>query len=45
MDGVLRLAGNNQFLIKKASEAKTDIAFKLYNLVTEEEIKLMKWLE
>ena len=41
----LRLAGNDQFVIKKASGAKTDSAFKRYNLVTEEEMKGMKWLE
>ena len=41
----LRLAGNDHFLIKKASGAKTDSAFKRYNLVTEEEMKGMKWLE
>ena len=41
----LRLAGNNHFLIKKASSAKTDSAFKRYNLVTEEEMKGVKWLE
>ena len=41
----LRLAGNDHFIIKKASGAKTDSAFKRYNLVTEEEMKGMKWLE
>ena len=41
----LRLAGNDHFLIKKASGAKTDSVFKRYNLVTEEEMKGMKWLE
>ena len=41
----LRLAGNDQFVIKQASGAKTDSAFKRYNLVTEEEMKGMKWLE
>ena len=41
----LRLAGNDHFVIKKASGAKTDSAFKRYNLVTEEEMKGMKWLE
>jgi len=37
--------GNDHFVIKKASGAKTDSAFKRYNLVTEEEMKGMKWLE
>ena len=41
----LRLAGNDHFIIKKASGAKTDSAFKRYNLVTEEEMKGVKWLE
>ena len=41
----LRLAGNDQFIIKQASGHKTDSAFKRYNLVTEEEMKGMKWLE
>ena len=40
----LRLAGNDHFVIKKASGHKTDSAFKRYNLVTEEEMKGMKWL-
>ena len=40
-----RLAGNDHFVIKEASGAKTDSAFKRYNLVTEEEMKGMKWLE
>jgi integrase len=41
----LRLAGNDQFTIKEASGHKTDIAFQRYNLVTEEEMKAMKWLD
>ena len=41
----LRLAGNDHFAIKKASGHKTDCAFQRYNLVTEEEMKGMKWLE
>ena len=41
----LRLAGNDHFVIKQVSGAKTDSAFKRYNLVTEEEMKGMKWLE
>jgi integrase len=40
-----RLAGNDHFVIKQASGAKTDSAFKRYNLATEEEMKGMKWLE
>ena len=41
----LRLAGNDHFKIKKASGHKTDIAFQRYNLVTEEEMLGMKWLD
>jgi integrase len=41
----LRLAGNDHFAIKKISGHKTDSAFQRYNLVTEEEMKGMKWLE
>ena len=41
----LRLAGNDHFVIKRASGHKTDCAFKRYNLVTEEEMKGMKWLD
>ena len=41
----LRLAGNDHFVIKQASGAKTDSAFRRYNLVTEEEMKSMKWLD
>ena len=41
----LRLAGNDHFVIKQASGHKTDSAFQRYNLVTEEEMKGMKWLE
>ena len=41
----LRLAGNDHFTIKGSSGHKTDITFKCYNLVTEEEIKGMKWLD
>ena len=40
----LSLAGNDHFLIKKASGHKTDSVFQRYNLVTEKEIKNMKWL-
>ena len=41
----LRLAGNDQFMIKKASGHKTDIAFQRYNFVSEEEMKSIKWLD
>ena len=41
----MRLAGNDHFVIKQASGAKTDSAFQRYNLVTEQEMKGMKWLE
>ena len=41
----LRLAGNDHFRIKKVSRHKTDIAFHRYNLVTEEEMLGMKWLD
>ena len=41
----LRLAGNDHFAIKKISGHKTDSAFQRYNLVTEAEMKGMKWLE
>ena len=41
----LRLAGNDHYSIKKVSGHKTDIAFQRYNLVTEEEILSMKWLD
>ena len=30
-------------MIKQASGHKTDVAFRRYNLVTEEEMKSMKW--
>jgi len=39
----LRLAGNDQYLIKQASGHKTDVAFRRYNLVTEDEMRSMKW--
>ena len=41
----LRLAGNDHFTIKEASGHKTDISFQRYNLVTEKEMKAMKWLD
>ena len=41
----LRLAGNDHNKIKQASGHKTDSAFQRYNLVTEEEMKGMQWLE
>ena len=37
--------GNDHFTIKEASGHKTEIAFQCYNLVTEEEMKGMKWLD
>ena len=41
----MRLAGNDHFVIKQASGAKTDSVFQRYNLVTEEEMKSIKWLD
>ena len=41
----MRLAGNDHFVIKQASGAKTDSAFQRYNLVTEQEMKSIKWLD
>ena len=41
----LRLAGNDQFKIKKMSGHKTDSAFQRYNFVSEEEMKGIKWLD
>ena len=41
----MRLAGIDYFIIKQASGAKTDSAFQRYNLVTEEEMKSIKWLD
>ena len=41
----MRLAGNNHFVIKQASGAKTDSVSQRYNLVTEEEMKSIKWLD
>ena len=41
----LRLAGNDHFSIKKVSGHKTDIAFQKYNLVNEEEMLGIKWLD
>ena len=41
----LRFAGNDHYNIKKVSGNKTDIGFQRYNLVTEEEILGMKWLD
>ena len=40
----MRLAGNDHFVIKQASGAKTDSAFQRYNLVSEQEMKNFKWL-
>ena len=41
----MRLAGNDHYVIKQASWAKTDGVFQRYNLVTEQEIKNIKWLD
>ena len=41
----MRLAGNDHFVIKQASGVKTNSAFQRYNLVTEEEMKSIKWLD
>ena len=41
----IRLAGNDHFVINQASGAKTDSVFQRYNLVTEEEMKSIKWLD
>ena len=41
----MRLAGNDHFVIKQASGAKTDSAFQRYNLVTEQEMKSIKSLD
>ena len=41
----LRLAGNDHFVIKQASGHKTDKVFERYNLVTEAEMKGIKWYE
>ncbi len=41
----MRLAGNDQFVIKQASGAKTDSVFQRYNFVSEEEMKGIKWLD
>ena len=38
-------AGNDYFVVKRASCHKTDSAFQRYNLVTEYEMKGMKWLD
>ena len=41
----MRLAGNDHFVIKQASGTKTDSVFQRYNLIIEEEMKSMKWLD
>ena len=41
----MRLAGNDHYVIKEASGAKNDSAFQRYNLVTEQEMKGIKWLD
>ena len=41
----LRLEGNDHFNIKEVSGHKTDISFQRYNLVTEEEMMAIKWLD
>ena len=41
----MRLAGNDHFVINEASGAKTDSAFQRYNLVPEQEMKSIKWLD
>ena len=41
----MRLAGNDHFVIKQASGAKTDSVFQRYNFVSEEEMKGIKWLD
>ena len=39
----LRLAGNDHFVIKEQSGHKTNSAFERYNLVSEDEVKKLKW--
>ena len=41
----MKLAGDDHFVINQASEVKTDSAFQRYNLVTEQEMKSIKWLD
>ena len=39
------LTRNDHFVIKQASGAKTDSVFQRYNLVTEAQMKSIKWLD
>ena len=41
----MRLSRKDHFVIKQASGAKTDSVFQRYNLVTEEEMRTIKWLD
>ena len=41
----MRLAGNDHFVIKKASGTKTESSFQRYNLVTEQDMKSIRWLD
>ena len=41
----MRFARNDHFVIKQASGAKTDSVFQRYNLVTEEKMRSIKWLD
>ena len=41
----MRVAGNDHFVIKEGSGAKTDSTFQRYNLVTKQVMKGIKWLD